>query len=240
MKILACDTASLTASVALVEEGMVLTEFAIHNRKTHSQKLLPMISSLLSEMGVKPQDVDAFAVSEGPGSFTGLRIGLVTMKAMAYALEKPVVGVPTLEALAYTIPFFSGVVCPVMDARNDQAFCGFYQRDQEKITRLDDDDVLHVESLANKLCQYKQNILFVGDCSKKFQQMVHSIWLASNEPKFVVAASSFLFTTRAATIGLLADTRIKNGEFGDPFLLRPNYMRASQAEQYKQRKDISI
>ncbi len=127
MTILACDTANQTASVALLEEGKVLAEFSIHDKKTHSEKLLPMIAQLLETTGKAPSDIDVFAISEGPGSFTGLRIGLVTMKTMAYTLKKPIVGIGTLYALAATVPFFNGLVCPVLDARNQQAFCGFYR-----------------------------------------------------------------------------------------------------------------
>ncbi len=236
MKILSCDTSNMTASIALIENDRVLTEYAIHDRKTHSQKLLPMISAMLHMMEVNPLDIDAYAVAEGPGSFTGLRIGLVTMKTMAYAAGKPVIGIPTLEALAYTVPFFKGLVCPVMDARNKQAFCGFYQRETTKISRLDQDDVLHVEDLAKKLLLFNQDVLVVGDCAESFQKIILDIWKNENHLCLIIAAQATLFSTRAATIGLLASERLKNGQSGDPFLLEPQYMRVSQAEQAKMKK----
>lgn len=233
MKILALDTACMTATCAVLENGALLAESAMHGTRTHSQKLLPMVSSMLDSLSLVPADMDAFAVSVGPGSFTGLRIGIVTVKGFASATGKPCVGIRTLEALACTIPYFHGVVCPVLDARNHQAFCGFYDIGTRVASRLLEDGVLHVDALADTLAAIGKDVLLVGDTADRFLPLIRERWVASRVGIDVHAADPALFSTRAATVALLAERRLAAGEPGDAFALEAFYMRPSQAERYR-------
>ncbi len=128
MRILTIDTACNLARVALVEDGALRKEITVDDKRRHSVKLLPAIETLLGDCGVAPKDLDLIAVTKGPGSFTGLRIGVVTAKTMAYALRIPLVGVNTLDAIAASFDDAGGIVCPLIDARNTRAYGGFYRR----------------------------------------------------------------------------------------------------------------
>lgn len=132
MRILAIDTACNLARVALTEDGVLRKELTVDDKRRHSVKLLPAIETLLQECGVVAKDLDLIAVTKGPGSFTGLRIGVVTAKTMAYALHIPLVGVNTLDAIAASFSQTDGIVCPLIDARNTRAYGGFY-RGKERI-----------------------------------------------------------------------------------------------------------
>ncbi len=232
MKILALDTATMTATCAVSENGVLLGEASLHGAKTHSQKLLPMVGELLRSLSLSPGEMDAFAVSIGPGSFTGLRIGVVTAKGLAYAAGKPVYGVPTLEALAFTVPFWKGVICPLVDARNQQAFCGFYLRTEHAAERMLEDNVLHVDTLADTLAVFGREVLLVGDCAARFAPLVRERWADAHSDLAVHAADPAMFGPRAAATALLAERMAVSGAPGDPFALEPSYMRPSQAERF--------
>lgn len=128
MRILAIDTACNLARVALTKDGVLLKEITVDDKRRHSVKLLPAIETLLRDCGVTPKDLDLIAVTKGPGSFTGLRIGVVTAKTMAYALHIPLVGVNTLDAIAASFAEEEGIVCPLIDARNTRAYGAFYRK----------------------------------------------------------------------------------------------------------------
>ena len=237
MKILALDTACATASCAVSENGLLLAEGFLHGTRTHSQKLLPMISDMLARLAVSPSQIDLFTVSVGPGSFTGLRIGVVTAKSLAYAAGKPLVGISTLEALAYTVPAWKGVVCPVIDARNHQAFCSFYDRSSRENLQLAPDTVLHVDDLADTLAVFHRDVLLIGDCASRFMPLIRERWIQQGHNREITDADPAMFTTRAAATALLAQKKHPSGlsgaqgEAGDPFVLEPFYLRPSQAEQ---------
>ena len=127
MKLLAIEASTLVASVALATEDSIVAEFTVNNKKTHSQTLLPMIDVVVQNVGWKLDELDYIAVTNGPGSFTGLRIGAATAKGLAQALNKKVIAVSSLEALAMNGVNYSGVVVPIMDARRDNVFTGIYE-----------------------------------------------------------------------------------------------------------------
>lgn len=160
MKILAIDTSALTATAAILSEDMLIGEISTTTKLTHSQTIMPMIDELLKKVSLDITDIDLFACSEGPGSFTGLRIGIGTIKGLAYGLQKPVVGVSTLEALAHNIDITDLVICPIMDARRGQVYNGLYRYNDGRLTCIEEPRALSIEELCGELTE---RTLFVGD-----------------------------------------------------------------------------
>ena len=149
MKILAMDSSAVAASVALCEDERLLGEYTICNGNTHSQTLLPMTEELLSRFGITTDDVDLFAVSNGPGSFTGVRLGVATLKGLAFGKDKPCVGVSTLEALAHNLAVTDGLICPVMNARRNQVYTALFRAKNGNLERLLPDSAMAItESLS--------------------------------------------------------------------------------------------
>ena len=131
MKILGIESSSLVASIAIVEDDNMLAEYTVNFKKTHSQTLLPMLDEVMRMLRMELQEVDAIAVSGGPGSFTGLRIGAATAKGLGFALQKPLIHVPTLDATAYNLCGSDALICPIMDARRNQVYNGLYYCDRD-------------------------------------------------------------------------------------------------------------
>lgn len=151
MRILAVDTSTIAASVAIMENDKLLIEYFVDSKENHSQKIVPMIDEVLRNMGMKPYDIDLFAVITGPGSFTGLRIGVTTIKTMAYAMKKPVRGVTTLDTLAFNIPICDAIICPIINARNNQVYTALYQWKDGKQERITDYMGIDVGELIQKI-----------------------------------------------------------------------------------------
>lgn len=163
MKILAFDSTAITASVAVTDGERLLGEITLNNGNTHSETLLPMAESLFRMLSITTADVDLFASSTGPGSFTGVRIGAATLKGMAFGTGKPCVGVSTLEALAYNMRSHKGIICPVMNARRSQVYTAIFESDGEKLVRLAEDMAIGADELDEKLSQYDSPIYLCGD-----------------------------------------------------------------------------
>ncbi len=224
MKILALDTSSTVAGASVVEDDKVLGEYMINSGRQHSIKLMPMVKSLLSNLNMGPQDMDVFAVSTGPGSFTGLRIGITVVKAMAYAADKPVAGIPTLDALAYNMFSFSGIICPVMDARNNQVYTSFYKWNKDKLMNIGEYSGEHIEELVKRLSFYKEDVIFTGDALN-----VYKSFFMNRLGKKAYFAPANLSLQRASSIAQLARIKIENGELESSFELLPFYLRKPQA-----------
>ena len=165
MKILAVDTSAVCASVAVTEDGKILSESSINTGLTHSRTLMPMIDSVLRNGEIAMDSIDVFACSVGPGSFTGIRIGVAAIKGLCDALSKKCVPVSTLEALAYNLLGRSCTAVSVMDARCNQVYCAIFNVQGETVTRLTDDMALKIDDLGEMLKSY-ENIIFVGDGAK--------------------------------------------------------------------------
>ncbi len=162
MKILAVDTSAVCASVAITEEGKILSECSINTGLTHSRTLLPMIDSALKNSDLDLSDIDLFACSVGPGSFTGIRIGVAAIKGLSFGIQKKCISVSTLEALAYNLAGQSCTAVSVMDARCNQVYCAIFTVEGDTVTRLTEDMALKIEDLGENLKEY-DNIIFVGD-----------------------------------------------------------------------------
>ena len=154
MKILGLDSSGIVASVAVVEDEILTAEYTVNYKKTHSQTLLPMLDEVAKMTELDLDTVDAIAVAGGPGSFTGLRIGSATAKGLGLALKKPLISVPTVEALAYNLYDTQGLICPIMDARRNQVYTGIYRFKDHRLQTVEDQMAVPIEELLAKLEQY--------------------------------------------------------------------------------------
>lgn len=234
MKALAVDTSTAAAGIAVVDEKGLLAEFLLKDMKTHSQKLVPMLRELLDSLRLTPADIDIYAAVTGPGSFTGLRIGVTTIKALAYALNKPVAGIPSLDALANAaVVSENTVVCPIMDARNNQVYTALYKPQNGLMNNLSGYMGLHISELV-KLLEEKYenvNVLFTGD-----GVLLHRDFLKielNNRCNFM---PDFTLQQMAASAAQLALSINARGESIDQMELEPFYLRPSQAEREYARK----
>lgn len=228
MKILSIDTSALVASVALCEDEKPLAEYMVNNGNTHSETLLPMISSILGYFSITPGDIDLFALSNGPGSFTGVRIGAATVKGLAFAQQKPCIGVSTLEALAYNLRLFKGLVCPVMNARRSQVYTALFRSDGERLERLMPDSALAISELDRMLSVYGEPIALTGD---GYDITVEG--LVQTKTVYVPEASRL---QSAVSVAAAAFKKYKDGEFTTDAELSVDYLRPSQAERERAEK----
>lgn len=224
MKILAIDSSATAASVALVDNGKVLGEFYINTRLTHSQTLMPMVENLLKCTQSALNEVDLFAVSAGPGSFTGIRIGVASIKGLAMAENKPCVGVSTLEAIAYNLELMQGTICAVMDARCQQVYNAVFRTDGNRIERLTPDRAISIEALAEEFKNYKKPFYLVGDGAKL---CYNSEWFKGLE---VTLSPEPLIYQRACSVAKAAVCAYEQGKEVTPAALMPVYLRLPQAE----------
>lgn len=224
MKILALDTSAKTATAAVIEEDKILCRASVTVNLTHSQTLLPLCDSMLKAAGFALADIDFFAVSEGPGSFTGLRIGIGAVKGMAQGLNKPCVGVSTLEALACNYTGLQGIVCAVMDARCQQVYTAVFRVNGGAPERLTPDEALAIEELGKKLLSFNEPVTFVGDGALLCYE-------ALKDRLSAVLAPPQLRLQDAASVAFAAQRFLQNG--GQPLgaaELMPQYLRLPQAE----------
>ena len=235
MKILALDTSSNVATAAILEDATVIAEYSCNKGKTHSQRLMPMIQSLLEAVGMKASDMDAFAASIGPGSFTGLRIGVTTVKAMAFAAGKPVISVYTLDALAYNLAETKAIICPVIDARNNQVFTAAYNFSGDKLDRLTEYLGIHINELADILSAMEGDIVFLGDAAKG-----HLEYFRERLGERVRIAPPHLTLSRASSVAVLAQRAFNEGQLQSCYDMKPFYLRKSQAEREKERTERQI
>lgn len=228
MKILALDTSSVTATVAVLDDDKIIGDYNLNHKKTHSRRLMPMIEELLKSCDLSPKDIDVFAVSLGPGSFTGLRIGIATTTSMAQALGKKVVGVPTLEALAFNLFNSRGLVCPIIDAQKDLVYTAVYKWVDGNMVEVVKQQVLNINELIEKLKMKNEEVFFLGDALEKFNELLKE----ELGEKFNLPPKRFLIPS-AAAVGELAKIKI---EKNISLEISPIYMRKSAAEvQYEEK-----
>lgn len=224
MKILVFDSSAVSASVALVEDGKLLAESYLNVGLTHSATLMPMTQQLLQASNCKLEDVDALAVSAGPGSFTGLRIAVSCVKGIAAALNKKCVAVSTLEAMAYNLPPIGEfTICAVMDARCKQFYNALFKVQNGEITRLCDDRAIMVDKLGEELKNISGDIVLVGDGSP----LAFSMLADNNNVKLPPDNLRF---QKASSVAAAAIKKYNNNETVSAAALMPSYLRLSQAE----------
>lgn len=222
MKILAVDTSAVAASVAVMSDGKILSSGFTNTGLTHSQTLMPMIESVLSGANVDVKDIDLFAVNNGPGSFTGVRIGVAGIKGMAHMLNKKCVGISTLEALAYNLSDFDCIAVCTMDARCNQVYAAVFKCENGKVTRICEDKAVLIDELQNDIPSEALPVIFVGDgamlCYEYYKDKL-SCRVASEKNRF----------QNAKSVAYCASLKDEN-EYISAQELMPLYLRLPQAQ----------
>jgi tRNA threonylcarbamoyladenosine biosynthesis protein TsaB len=224
MRVLGIDTSTAVGSASVAEDDIIMGEFYIESKMTHSTKFMPMLSELLQTIDVDVKDIDAVAVTVGPGSFTGLRIGLAHAKGICHALNKPIIGVNTLDALAYNALFAGGAVCPMLDARNEQVYTAVYEDGR----RVSDYMGISIYDLIHELTGRKAIIL--GDGVRRYGDI-----FADRLPDAKTLPGN-LMMPRASSVALLGGKRMVEGKADDIYKIVPFYMRKPQAERLRELK----
>lgn len=232
MKILALDSSGLVASVAVMEDDNLLGEYTINHKKTHSQTLLPMLDEVAKMIELDLKTVDVIAVSAGPGSFTGLRIGSATAKGLALALDKKIVSVPTVDALAYNIWNCTDVICPLMDARRQQTYTGLYTFEDGRMQTLLPQCVVQIEEIINKVNDMGKPVVFLGDGVPVFADFI-----AQHCKVPYQYAPAHCNKQRAASVAALGAILYGEGKAEPAAEHKPDYLRLSQAERERQEKE---
>lgn len=224
MRILAFETSAKAASTALLEDDHLLAESYQNTGLTHSQTILAMAENLLKSCELSPRDLDAVAVAAGPGSFTGIRIGVAAAKGFAWGLELPLYGVSTLEAMALSLGIERGLICATMDARRSQVYNALFCAENGKLLRLQEDRAISLETLKKDLENSAEEIFLVGDGALLCYNTI-----GKENPKCHLVQEHRRHQ-RAVGVGLAALEQIRLGISPDSAAMQPNYLRLSQAE----------
>lgn len=233
MKILAIESSALTASVAVCEDSLPIASMTLQTGHTHSDTLLPMVEQLLEHAGWSVQDIDLFAVPVGPGSFTGIRIGVSLIKGLAFDSGKPCVGVSSLEGMAYNLAGFEGVLCPVMDARRNQLYNALFRWDGDHLIRLTEDRLIPAADLATELLAYGDHVVLTGEGSTILQKA------SSSDIQYIIP-SPLMATQNAVGVAQLALQEHYSGKSVSDDELLPVYLRPSQAERERNERIADV
>lgn len=225
MKILALDSSGIVASVAVAEDDTLLAEYTVNYKKTHSQTLLPMLDEIVKMTELDMNSVDAIAVAAGPGSFTGLRIGSATAKGLGLALKKPLIHVPTVDALAYNLYDTRGLICPIMDARRNQVYTGIYRFEEHKLSVVKSQWAGAVAELLEILNDMGEQVTFLGDGVPVFRDVIEETLKVPFS-----FAPAHVNKQRAAAVAALGLEYFKEGKTETAMEHCPDYLRVSQAE----------
>lgn len=222
MKTLAIDTANQVMGVALFQEKQIIGEHMTNLKKNHSVRLMPAVHQLMEDTAVSPEDLEKIVVSKGPGSYTGVRIGLSTAKSLAWALDIPIVGVSSLEVLAYQGRFFPGAICPFFDARRGNVFTGLYQWEEGDMLLTGEEQNIHMEDWLHQLSESLQTVLFLSPDIDQHREKIETIMgyraVIPDEGSYHVANPSHLVMASMSK------------ESDDTYSLTPNYLRLAEAE----------
>ncbi|MBQ9140826.1 MAG: tRNA (adenosine(37)-N6)-threonylcarbamoyltransferase complex dimerization subunit type 1 TsaB [Lachnospiraceae bacterium] len=233
MKVLAVDSSGLVASIAVAEDDVLLAEYTMNYKKTHSQTLMPMLQEVKEMIELDLNSIDAIAIAAGPGSFTGLRIGSATVKGLGLALEKPIVEVPTLEGLAYNLCGATHLVCPLMDARRNQVYTGIYRFVpqgngwcMEPVCEQCAVDVMEILQICNDL---GEKVIFLGDGVPVYAEKIAEYCKVP-----YTFAPAHMNRQRAGSVAALGVVYAKQGKLVTAAEHAPEYLRKSQAERERE------
>lgn len=232
MKILALDSSGLTASVAVVEDEILTAEYTINYKKTHSQTLLPMLDEVAGQIDLELETIDYIAVAAGPGSFTGLRIGSATAKGLGLALKKPLVHIPTVDALAYNCYGTEKIICPLMDARRNQVYTGLYEFEGQEFKVVKEQCAVAIEEILAEVNSLGKDVIFLGDGVPVYEEIVKE-----NTKVNYIFAPAHMNRQRAGGVAVLAQSYVKQGKIETAAEHMPDYLRLSQAERERLEKE---
>lgn len=234
MKILGLDSSGIVASVAIVEDDVLIAEYTVNYKKTHSQTLLPMLDEIAKMTELDLNSIDAIAVAAGPGSFTGLRIGSATAKGLGLALKKPLIAIPTVKGLAYNLYDISGLICPIMDARRKQVYTGIYRFTDHQLKVVEDQMAVPMETVIEKLNQYGETVTFLGDGVPVFHELI-----AEKMTVPYSFAPAHVNKQRAAAVATLGEIYYRQGKTETAMEHVPDYLRVSQAERERAAREAA-
>ena len=232
MKLLAIESSGLVASAAVVSDTTLLAEYTVNFKKTHSQTLLPMVEEIVKMLELDLHDIDAIAVSGGPGSFTGLRIGSATAKGLGLALKKPIVAVPTTQAIAANLYGSDSLLCPLMDARRNQVYTGLYHYNENGFEIVADQMAVPVEEIVAKVNAQGEPVIYLGDGVEVFRGL-----LSEKTTVPFSFAPLHVSKQRAGALAARAVELYKEGKVQTAAEHVPDYLRLSQAERERKEKE---
>ena len=230
MKILGIDTSTMAANVAVLEDDKLICEYTINTKKTHSQKLMPMIENMLKLSDLDIKEIDAIAICVGPGSFTGLRIGMATAKAMAHVNNIPLIGVNSLEILGANMDLCNRNICSILDAQRNQVYMNKYILKDYKITELEEISIKAIDELLEEISSSNEDWVLVGEAVYKYKEKIEEI----SNITIPLPANNI---TKASTLCFVArDKMLANDQVYNCYNINPMYIRKSQAEEQYEEK----
>lgn len=230
MKILSLDSATEAATCAVIEDDRLLGEITFNYKKQHSILMMPMIDKLLNNLKIDINSLDGFVVSKGPGSFTGLRIGVSTIKGLSQGTGKPFVSVSSLDALAYNLAYTDGTICPIIDALRNNVYTALYNFVDSKLQRVSDYMIISIDDLISTINEQNLKVCFIGDAIYKFKEKL------TNNIKNINFAPAHLNLVRASSLGEIGLNLLNSGIKDDLYTFSPLYIRKSQAEREYEKK----
>jgi len=235
MKLLGIDSATEAASCAVIDDDKLLGEITFNYKKQHSIIIMNMIDYLLKNLKISVDDLDGFAVSKGPGSFTGLRIGMAVVKGLSEGSKKPFVSISSLDTMAYSLSYTSGIICPIIDALRNNVYTALYTFENNKLNKISDYMAISVDDLIKMLRDYNLPVTFIGDAVPKFKEIFE------NELDKINFSPTHLNLVKASGLCELGINLMREGKFDNPLSSAPIYLRKSQAErEYENRTGRSI
>jgi tRNA threonylcarbamoyladenosine biosynthesis protein TsaB len=231
MHILGIDTSSIVATVAVLNEEKLLAEYIVNNKKNHSEKLMEVLDKVLKDAYITLNDIDVVAVSKGPGSFTGIRIGMACAQGIVHALGKPIIGVNTLDGLAYNLIGQQDLVCSVINAQRQEVYTSLYRWDNSGFKSLWDYKIVKAEELIKELSKLDQKVVLLGDGVPVLKDALKNHTEDEQEFKNLIFAHPNFLMPRASSIAAIGLREYKRGNFDSCFSIRPFYIRKSSAEE---------
>jgi tRNA threonylcarbamoyladenosine biosynthesis protein TsaB len=231
MNILGIESSSLVASVAVVTDQVLIAEYTVNFKKTHSQTLLPMLDEIVNMVEFDLDTIDAIAVSGGPGSFTGLRIGSATGKGLGLALNKPLISVPTVDAMAYNLYGCASLVCPIMDARRDQVYTGIYDN-KNGFSIVKESCAMDIKELIMELNEAGEKVIFLGDGVPVYKKQIEELMTVPFS-----FAPAHLSRQRGSAVAALGSQYYEDGRIVAAAEHAPDYLRKPQAEREREEQE---
>ena len=224
MKVLGIDTSSNATSIAVIEDNKLICEYTVNTKTTHSQKLMPMIENMLKISEINVNDMDMISICQGPGSFTGLRIGMATAKALSHVNNLPIVGVNSLELLAGNMDLSDKKICSILDAQRTQVYMGQYKFENNKLVEIKSVDVVEIDELLEELKSSNEEWILVGEAVYKYEDKIKEI------ENICVPAPSHNVNKASSLCSIAMNKYNQNIDVYDCYTINPVYIRKSQAE----------